>query len=128
MAALYMTLVLISLTWLSLNAYRLLINYRRALSFKQPIVFAPISPNNPIWIALQTTFPFIFRRILFASIPLLRYCRLGWEFHDWYRTHERFGDAWVLVTPDRNWLYVAQGEAAYEIFFRGRDLEGLFSC
>lgn len=84
-------------------------------------MLAPISPDNSIWIALQTAFPFIIRRIPFGSIPLLRYCRLGWEFGDRYMTHQRLGDAWVLVTPGRNWLYVAQAEAAYDIFARGRD-------
>jgi hypothetical protein len=119
--AVYMGLALIPLIWSLITAYRLLANYRRASRLGQPLVLAPISPDNSIWIALQTAFPFIFRRIPFVSIPLLRYCRLGWEFHDRYTTHQRLGDAWVLVTPDRNWLYVARAEAAYDIFARGRD-------
>lgn len=57
----------------------------------------------------------------FGSIPLIRYCRLGWEFYDRYKTYRRLGDAWILVTSERNWLYVAQGQAAMEIFARGRD-------
>lgn len=119
--AVYMALALIPLTWLFINAYRLLANYRRAPALHGPLVLALISPDNPIWIALQTALPCVFRHIPFQSISFLRYSRLGWEFHDRYKTHQRLGDAWVLVTPDRNWLYVAQAEAACEIFARGRD-------
>lgn len=119
--AIYMTLALIPLAWSILTAYRLLANYRRASQLSIPLVVAPISPDNAIWIAFQTAFPSVIKFIPFGSIPLVHYCRLGWEFHDRYKTHQRLGDAWMLVTPERNWLYVAQGQAAYEIFARGRD-------
>ena len=119
--AVYIALALIPLTWSFFKVYRLLANYRRASTLGVPLVLAPISPDNPFWIALQTAFPFVFRRIPFGSIPLLRYCRLGWEFHDRYATHQTLGDAWALVTPDRNWLHIANAESAYEIFARGRD-------
>lgn len=119
----YLVLASILLAWLCFTAYRLFRNHQRALELKVPIVYAPISPDTPPWIAFQTAFPFLFDIIPFSAISVLRYSRLGWEFHDRSKTHERLGDAWVLVTPDKNWLYVAQAEAAYEIFSRGRDFD-----
>lgn len=107
--------------WALYNAYCLLLNYRRASSLHLPVICVLVSPENPIWIALQTGASFVFRRLPFEAFPVTRYSRLGWEFHDRYKTYERVGELWVLVTPNRNWLYVAQAEAAYEIFTRGRD-------
>lgn len=119
--AIYLVLASVPLVWLCFTAYCLFRNHQRALELNVPIVYALISSYNPIWIVFQTAFPFIFNIIPFNAIPFLRYSRLGWEFHDRSKTFERLGDAWVLVTPDKIWLYVAQADAAYEIFSRGRD-------
>ena len=117
----YLILALLPLAWLITAIYGLVNNHRQALKLNVPIVYAPISSDTPIWIALQNAFPFIFKIVPFDKISCLRYCRLGWEFHDRSKTHERLGDAWVLVTPSKNWLYVAEAGAAYDIFSRGRD-------
>lgn len=113
----------VPLVWLCLMAYRLFCHYQGALKLNVPIVYAVISSDNPIWIAFQTVFPFVFDIVPLDAIPFLRHSRLGWEFYDRSRTFERLGDVWVLVTPEKNWLYVAQADAAYEILSRGRDFE-----
>ena len=119
--AIYFVLASVPLVWLCYTAYRLLRNHQQASKLNVPIVYALVSSDNPLWIALQTGFPFIFDVIPLHAIPFLRHSRLGWEFHDRSKTFERLGDAWVLVTPEKNWLYVAQADTAYEIFSRGRD-------
>lgn len=119
--AFYLLLALIPVVWCFYNAYCLLVNYRRASRLNIPTVCIPISPDNPLWIALQTAFSSFFRKIPFDAFSVTRYCRLGWEFHDRFKTHEKLGDLWMLVTPDRNWLYIAQAEAASDILSRGRD-------
>lgn len=121
MASITLLFTAVPLLWMLWGAYNLYINYQQASKLHVPLVFAPVSPDNPMWIAIQTAFPLVFRHVPFQSIPWIRYCRLGWEFHDRYRTHERLGDAWILVTPNRNWLYVANNEAAADIFSRSRD-------
>lgn len=117
----YYTLLVIPIAWLGYYAWCLMLNYRRASQLNLPMVLVPVSPDNPLWIAIQTGFVFILRHFPFGIFSFTRYCRLGWEFHDRYKTHQRLGDAWLLVTPKRNWLYVAEAEAANEIFSRGRD-------
>ncbi len=114
-------LAFVPVVWCCYNAYCLLINYRRASCLNIPIVCVLVSPDNPFWIALQTAFSYGFKYIPFDALSFTRYCRLGWEFHDRYKTHQRLGDVWMLVTPDRNWLYIAQAEAAYAVFSRGRE-------
>lgn len=107
--------------WILYNAYCLMVNYRRASQLKIPTVCIPVSPDSPVWLALQTGFTSVFKYIPFDAVSFTRHCRLGWEFHDRYKTNERLGDAWMLVTRDRNWLYVAQAEAAHDIFSRSRE-------
>lgn len=112
---------LLPLFWISYSMYCLLHNYREASRLGIPIICVPISPDNQLWIALQTAFPSLFKRLPFNAFAPTRHCRLGWEFRDRYKTHERLGDAWVAVTPWRNWIYIAQAEAAAEIYARNRD-------
>lgn len=114
-------LVLAILTLLVTIVYSISVNYFRVASLGLPIVIAPITPNNPLWIAIQTTFGSLLRYFPFAATSFTRHCRLGWEFHDRYDTHLRLGDAWILVTPAKNWLYVANAEAVTEIYNRGKD-------
>ena len=106
---------------LGYNFYSLYKNYLQAQELGLPIVAIPISPDNPLWIALQTSFTKVLQYVPFNAFSFTRHCRLGWEFHDRYQTHVRLGDAWVLVTPAKNWLYVTNGKAVTEIFSRSRD-------
>ena len=121
MANINLLLVAMPLIWVLWGAFSLFTNYQKASRLHLPMVFAPVSPDNPIWIAIQTAFPIGFQYVPFRSIPWIRYCRLGWEFHDQYKTHERLGDAWMLVKPNQNWLYVAQNDATVDILSRSRD-------
>lgn len=107
--------------WFLYNAYCLLVNYKRARQLDVPTICVPVSPDNPIWIALQTSFPSLFEDLPLKYFSFTRYCRLGWEFNDRYKTHQRLGDAWLLVTPNRNWLYFAQADAATDVFRRSQD-------
>lgn len=114
-------LALVPVVWCFYNAYRLLLNYRRASQLNVAIVCIPVSPDNPLWIALQTAFSSSFKYLPFDAFSFTPYCRLGWEFHDRFKTHERLGDIWILVTPDKNWLHIAQAEAAYDVISRSRE-------
>lgn len=118
---LQVALLLLLLLYISYNAYSLSVNYAKASKLGLPLVVSPITPDDPLWIACQTAFGSILRRFPFAASSLARHCRLGWEFHDRYQTHARLGDAWILVTPVRNWLYVANAAAVSNIFGRGQD-------
>ena len=107
--------------WTLYSTYCLLVNYLKALKLGLPIIIVPVTPESPLWIAFQTAFGSVLRFLPFAATSFTRHCRLGWEFEDRYQTHARLGDVWMLVTPARNWLYVANAEAVTEIFGRGRD-------
>ena len=111
-------------TWCIYNGYCFLLNYYRASRLKIPIVRVPITPDNPIWISLQNLFSSVFKYVSFDYFSVTRYCRLVWKFHDRDKTYQRLGDAWILVTPDKDWFHTSHAEAACDIFARSRGLGG----
>ena len=121
MAGFVTWLLVAILAYVSYCGLCLVLNYQKISKQGLPIVIAPVSPDSPLWIAFQTTFTSVLRYFPFDATSLTKHCRLGWEFHDRYRTHARLGDAWILVTPHRNWFYVANASAIVDIFGRPRD-------
>ncbi|KAF7886850.1 uncharacterized protein EAF02_003497 [Botrytis sinoallii] len=113
--------ILFLISFLLYNVYSLYLNYKDASALGLPRVISPITPDNPLWIALQTIFKTVVRQFPFGAVSFTRHTRLGWEFHDKFHTHVRLGDAWVLVTPTRNWIFVANAATVTDIFSRGRD-------
>ncbi|KAF2229465.1 cytochrome P450 [Viridothelium virens] len=123
MATLVYVLILLPIGWLLYNGYCLFRNFIKASALGLPCIVSPITPDNPLWIAFQTAFGAKLRYFPFDATSFTRHIRLGWEFHDRCQTHARLGDAWILVTPARNWLYVADNKAITEIFSRNRDFK-----
>lgn len=121
MAISYPVFLLFPVLFVLYNGYHLLRNYIEASRLGLKLIVVPVSPDNPVWIAIQTGFGSILDLLPLDAFSFTKYCHLGWEFRDRYRTHLRLGDAWVLVTPARNWLYVADASAVNEILSRSKD-------
>lgn len=84
------------------------------------MIVLPVSLDNPIWM-LVSGHVLGAIRFFFGENSVTSYGRLGWEFYDKYRIHLRLGDAVVIVTPGKNWVYVCNAEAFTEIFQRRND-------
>lgn len=113
--------VLLSISYILYVSYSTYVNYSKASKLGLPLVVTPITPDNPLWIALQTAFGNVLHYFPFDTFSFTRHCRLGWEFHDRFKTHNRLGDAWILVTPAKNWLYIANAAAVVDMLGRGKD-------
>lgn len=114
--------IVVLLFFLLYNAYSLYSNYKSASKLGLSRIIIPITPDNSLWIAFQTAFKVIVRRFPFGATSFTRHIRLGWEFHDRFRTPLQLGDAFVLITPIRNWVFVANAAAVTDIFSRGKGL------
>ncbi|KAL9083084.1 MAG: hypothetical protein Q9165_008663 [Trypethelium subeluteriae] len=123
MATLVYVIIFLPIGWLLYNGYCLFCNFIKVSGLGLPCIVSPVTPENPLWIAFQTAFGAALRYFPFDATSFTRHIRLGWEFHDRYQTHTRLGDAWILVTPARNWLYVADNKAIADIFSRNRDFK-----
>jgi cytochrome P450 len=61
------------------------------------------------------------RRLGIATEKFDRFYLFGWDANERYRMHAEFGDAFTLVSPGGNWIYVADPDTAREILRRPRE-------
>ncbi|KAI1363650.1 cytochrome P450 [Xylaria arbuscula] len=108
--------------WATYSAACLLINYRSAQKLRLPLRVLPISHGNPFWMIVDSKVTSLFRRIPFVGDNnFTRYNWRGWEVRDKCRSHLEMGDAYVQVTPGRNWLYLCSSDSLLEVFRRRSD-------
>ncbi|PVH92684.1 cytochrome P450 monooxygenase-like protein [Periconia macrospinosa] len=98
-------------------------NYRAARLLGIPILILPVSLSNPIWMLLVRHLIPLANRIPFGSGYFTRFCYTGWEFKDRGRAHLEYGDAFVTVTPGKNWIYVCDANVVSDIIRRERQGE-----
>lgn len=97
-------------------------NYSKAGKSGFPVYVCPTNPGNPFW--MLSSVPL--RPLLFRLLPTVIFERIlptiyGWEYWDRYSTFARFGPAFILVTPGKNELWVADVELANTILARRKD-------
>lgn len=111
-----------SAAWILHTAYCLFANYLKARQIGLPLRFIPISPENPLWMIVdKSVFIPLFERLPFGTGSFTRYNWRGWEFKEKARSHLEMGDAFVIVTPGRNWFYLCNAEALIDVFHRRDD-------
>ena len=101
-------------------------NYYLARKTGLPIFLCPVNPANPYWLALSA----ILEPVLAKYLPSVVYDRIkvaifGWEFRCRYTVHAKLGPVFVLVTPARNEIWIADPEMAQAILSRWRDFSQL---
>ncbi|KAI0974683.1 cytochrome P450 [Xylaria arbuscula] len=97
-------------------------NYLSARKVGLPIRVIPISHTSPFWMLVDRRVLHVIKQIpFFGNSGFTRYNYRAWELADRYYSHAEMGDAFILVTPGRNWLYVADPEALMDIFRRRTD-------
>lgn len=98
-------------------------NYMAARKMGVPIRIIPIDHTNPIWMLVDRSVLTVLKRLLpfTGGTSFARYNFRGWELSDRYQSHQELGDAFVLVTPGRNWLYIADPDTLMEVFRRRVD-------
>ncbi|KUL86399.1 hypothetical protein ZTR_08167 [Talaromyces verruculosus] len=106
------------LGWVVYTIYCVLVNYYEARKTGLPLVILPIDSGNPLWMSIDTRVLPFFRRLPFGSKNFTRFNWRGWEIEDRYRAHQELGDAFIFVTPGKNWLQICNAEAVADIFAR----------
>ncbi|PQE02867.1 cytochrome P450 protein [Rutstroemia sp. NJR-2017a BBW] len=96
----------------------LAVNYNKARKIGLPLVILPIDSGNPLWMSIDTKVLPFFRRLPFGFQNFTRFNYRGWEIHDRYKAHQELGDAFILVTPGKNWLQLCNAETLADIFSR----------
>ncbi|CAD6574401.1 MAG: hypothetical protein ASARMPRED_006689 [Alectoria sarmentosa] len=107
--------------WVLYSLYCLASNYNQARKMGLSIVILPIDSGNPLWMSVDTHFIRWFKYSPFGKGRFTRFNWRGWEIQDRYRAHQELGDAFVFVTPGKNWLQLCNAEALADVFQRRDD-------
>ncbi|KAI4096037.1 MAG: hypothetical protein LQ344_001271 [Seirophora lacunosa] len=110
-----------SLGTVLLILYRLLVNYNAARRTGLPIIVLPVDCGNPLWLILDRKIAQWVRRLPVGSGTFTRFNWRGWEIWDRYHAHQELGDAFLFVTPGKNYLQLCDAEAVSDIFQRRAD-------
>jgi hypothetical protein len=118
-----LALIVPLLGWVLYITYCLAVNYAQARKTGLPLVVLPIDCGNPLWMSIDTrVLPFFFRSLPFSFTNCTRFSWRGWEIEGRYRAHQELGDAFIFVTPGKNWLQLCNAEAVADIFARKAEL------
>lgn len=100
--------------------YSLLRNYLTARKIGLPLRVLPISHLNRFWMLVDRKVLYYVKK-LFGESTFTRYNWMGWELPDRYSSHRELGDAFILVTPGRNWLYLGHPDMVIDVVRRRDD-------
>ncbi|CAG8953810.1 hypothetical protein HYFRA_00006702 [Hymenoscyphus fraxineus] len=121
------TFFLLPITYLVWIIHRLTNNYTVARRVGIPVVVIPVNPESPLWMLLSDYLGPSIDRILswlpFGSGSFTRYAHRGWDVHDRAKSFLELGDAFILVTTGKNWLYICNAETLAEILQRRKEFE-----
>jgi hypothetical protein len=101
--------------------YCIYVNYQKALKIGFPTAITPVDPFYPLWIlARPYLFPFL-SRLPFGLGEFTSYSYIAWALKDGLAMHARYGDAFTIVTPVENQVFVADAKACDDILTRRKD-------
>lgn len=120
-AMVYLTVLLGLFLFVLQHVIRLATNHNNALKTGLPFVMSPVDPMHPLWVISQKMFLPLLKRLPFGLGAFTRYSVRGWVYYDKYKMHAELGDAWINVTPGENMLFIADPDAANDVFSRRKD-------
>ena len=123
-------------TWILWKTFALYRNYRIAKTIGLPIRICPFNAIDPDWVLIYRSTPIIslVRKLPFGLSEWVRYSYVGWMFDDKYAIHREVGPAFVLVTPSRNEVILADPDAIHAVHARRKEyikpaiMYGMFLC
>lgn len=101
----------------------LLQNYLAARKIGVPVRIIPVDHMNPLWFLVSQKVVSLLKRLPFglADNNMTKYNYLGFELSDRWKSHEEMGDAFILCSPSRNWLYLGDPDVITTMFRRIKD-------
>lgn len=120
---LFLSPFLLSVGWVALSAWCLYRNYQEAKKIGVPIRIIPIDHLNKLWLLVDKQVVSLCRRLpgFLGNNSFTRFNYRGWHEHDGTLAHDEMGEAFLLVSPSRNWLYLADPDALMNMYRRGTD-------
>lgn len=110
-------------TWTLYCWFCLARNYLAARKTGLPIRIIPIDHVNGPWFLIDRKVLSHVKKLpgFLGNNSFTRYNFRTWEMYDRCDTHHELGDVYIMVTPGRNWVYVANPDLIMEMFRRRAD-------
>jgi hypothetical protein len=126
MGLLTSTAVFIPLLILAYTIYStvcLLRNYPTARKLGVPVRIIPVDHINPPWTLVNQQVVALLRKLPFGlgDNNITKYSYLGFEIPLRWKSHQEMGDAFVLCSPARNWLYLGNPDVITTMLKRNND-------
>ncbi|CAI6337409.1 unnamed protein product [Periconia digitata] len=102
------------------TAWSLFSNYLIARKVGLPLFVIPVSPENPLWLLLCHYIIPLLSYVPFGNGNFTRFGETGWEFREKARVHIEYGDAIIIATPGKNWIYMCDADVIRDIIRRER--------
>ncbi|KAI0121935.1 cytochrome P450 [Daldinia grandis] len=113
----------LGISWTIYSGSCLYSNYVEATKIGVPIRIIPIDHLNKLWLLVDKQVVSAVRKLpgVLGKNNFTRFNYRGWHERDGTRAHDDMGEAFVLVTPCHNWLYIADPDALMDMYRRGKD-------
>jgi cytochrome P450 len=111
----------LALPYLIWSVFRFANNYIEAKKIGLPIVISPIDPRNPLWLLTKDRLKPIISRLPFGLGEWADRAEVGWTFYPRFSVHAKYGQAFTIVSPGTNEVYMAEPTATEDILRRRND-------
>lgn len=113
--------LLIAITFLLHSATCLFRNYLRARVIGVPVRIILFDHINPLWMLISQPIVAFLNRLPLGLGKFFEYNYLGWEYSVRWKAHYEMGDAFILCSPSRLWLYLGTPELVTNVLKRPSD-------
>jgi cytochrome P450 len=86
-----------------------------------PILITPIHPANPLWMLTKDRLIPAISALPFGLGDWASRAEVGWTFGPKFSIHARYGEAFTIVSPGTNEIYLAEPNAAEDVMRRRND-------
>ncbi len=103
------------------SVFRFTNNYIAAKKIGLPILISPINPSNPLWLLTKDRFQPIVSALPFDLGKWADRADVGWTYYPKFSVHAKNGEAFIIVTPGTNEIYLAEPTATDDVMRRRND-------
>ncbi|KAH0848926.1 hypothetical protein AYO21_08742 [Fonsecaea monophora] len=114
----FWSLVLAYLLW---TLIRFTDNYLEARKIGLPILVSPVNPASPLWLLTKERLIPLVTSLPWGLGEWATRAEVGWTFYQRYSVHAKYGEAFTIVSPGTNEIYIADPSAVEDLLRRRND-------
>lgn len=113
--------VSLGLPYLIWSVLRFTNNYIEARKIGLPILICPINHMSPLWLLTKDRLKPLISALPFGLGEWSERAEVGWTYYPKFSVHAKHGEAFTIVSPGTNEIYMAEPTATDDILRRRND-------